>query len=185
MNMHGYKKWDETERRKTMDPEAILPAIGLKPGMTMVDIGCGQGYFAIPAARLVGKKGNVYGIDIDSEAVAHLNGMAAAAGLKNIHTTVGGAEGVVVCEECADIVFFGICLHDFEDPGVVLGNARKMLKPGGTLANLDWKKVVTEGGPPLEKRFSEQKASQLIGAAGFKVESIEDVGGRYYLVKAR
>jgi ubiquinone/menaquinone biosynthesis C-methylase UbiE len=184
--MSGYKKWDEADRKKTMDPENILPGAGLKPGMVIVDIGCGQGYFAIPAARIVGKSGKVYGIDIDGEAVAHLNDKAAAAGLKNIHTAVGGAEGTVICDGCADIVFFGICLHDFEDPGVVLANARKMLKPGGTLVNLDWKKIRdTEGGPPYEIRFSEQKASQLIGAAGFKVESIEDVGGRYYLIKAR
>jgi ubiquinone/menaquinone biosynthesis C-methylase UbiE len=67
--MHGYKGWDESDRRKTMDPERILAMAGLAPGMAFVDIGCGQGYFSIPAAHKAGPKGRVYGIDIDEEAL--------------------------------------------------------------------------------------------------------------------
>ncbi|BAI62251.1 conserved hypothetical protein [Methanocella paludicola SANAE] len=181
---HGYKRWDESDRRKTMDPDAILSKAGLKPGMTFVDIGCGQGYFALPAARIVGPKGRVYGIDIDEEALGVLGRKAADLGLM-IETIAGEGENMVACEGCADVVFFGICLHDFEDPEKVLANALRMLKPGGKLADIDWKKEPMEGGPPLEKRFSEEKALELIEGAGLAVESREDVGGRYYLITAR
>lgn len=150
--------------------------------MTIVDIGCGQGYFALAAARLPGVR--VYGIDVDEGALALLNRRAEGLGLSNVTTIVGAAEHTIACAACADIVFFGICLHDFEDPGEALANARRMLKPGGTLADLDWKKVPTEGGPPLEKRFSEEKASRLIEAAGFTVGAVADLDGRYYLITA-
>jgi ubiquinone/menaquinone biosynthesis C-methylase UbiE len=182
--MHGYKRWDESDRRKTMDPDNILDKAGLKPGMTFVDIGCGQGYFSIPAARIAGPKGKVYGIDIDEEALEQLGRKASDVGL-NVRTLAGGAEKAVVCKGCADIAFFGICLHDFEVPEKVLANARTMLKPGGTLVDLDWKKAEMEGGPPLEKRFSEKKAVKLIEDAGFVVESVSDVGGRYYMIVAK
>ena len=182
--MQGYKGWDESDRKTTMDPDVILPKAGLKPGMTLVDIGCGQGYFAIPAARIAGKKGRVYGIDIDEEALELLGRKASEAGL-DIKVITGEGEKTIACEGCADIVFFGICLHDFEAPEKVLANARRMLKPGGTLANLDWKKAEMQGGPPVEARLSERQASKLIADAGLKVQSAEDISGRYYLILAK
>jgi ubiquinone/menaquinone biosynthesis C-methylase UbiE len=184
--MHGYKAWPDGDRKKTQDPEAILTKAGLRPGMTFVDIGCGQGYFAIPAARLAGPEGKVYGIDVDREAIGVLKDKASAAGLNNIRAIVGDAERKVICEACADIAFFGICLHDFEAPEAVLKNARRALKAGGTLADLDWKKARdSAGGPPYGARFSERKASGLIEGAGFTIQSIEDIEGRYYLIRAK
>jgi 2-polyprenyl-3-methyl-5-hydroxy-6-metoxy-1,4-benzoquinol methylase len=87
----GYKGIDEGERRKMMDPNIILPKIGLKPGMTLVDVGCGQGFFAMPAARIAGPKGCVYGIDIDKEALDLLGLKASDTGL-NIQILQGEAE---------------------------------------------------------------------------------------------
>jgi cyclopropane fatty-acyl-phospholipid synthase-like methyltransferase len=55
LDWHSIHHGDETERRKWQNPEAILSEIGLKSGQTFVDIGCGDGSFAIPAARLVKK----------------------------------------------------------------------------------------------------------------------------------
>ncbi len=184
--MHGYKRWPDSDRRKTQDPEAILKQAGLEAGMAFADIGCGQGYFAIPAARLVGTEGKVYGIDIDREAIKVLAEKARELGLNNIKAIAGDAEHTMPCEACADIAFFGICMHDFESPEAVLANARRMLKPGGILADLDWKKIRDdEGGPPYEARYSERKASKLIEDAGFEVESVQDIERRYYLVIAR
>jgi ubiquinone/menaquinone biosynthesis C-methylase UbiE len=182
--LHGYKSWPEDDRRKTQDPEAIFSKAGLKPGMTVIDIGCGQGYFSIPVAKIVGKDGNVYCIDIDEESIETLKDRASREGLDNVQTFIGNAETTVPCEVCADIVFFGICLHDFEDPSQVLNNAMRMLKPSGVLADLDWKKLHMEGGPPYKIRFSEAKASRLMADAGFRVRSVEDIGDRYYLVLA-
>ena len=96
--------------------------------------------------------------------------------MNNLGLTIGKAEDVVLCDSCADIVFFGIVLHDFEDPAKVLQNAKKMLNPAGRLINLDWKKITMQLGPPLQKRFSKEKSAQLIEAAGFEVLSIKDIG---------
>ena len=126
----GYKGIDDSDRRKMMDPDVILPKIGLRPGMTLVDVGCGQGFFALPAARIAGPNGQVYGIDIDTEALDLLGHRASEAGM-NIRILQGEAEKTIACEGCADIVFFGISLHDFEEPEKVLDNAWRMLKPEG------------------------------------------------------
>jgi len=176
---------DEEDRRRWQNPDAILVDIGLKPGCTFMDIGCGDGFFTLPAARLVGEKGRVYGLDAEAEAISRLNEKAAKEGLRNLTLKVAEAEWTILCEACGDIVFFGIVLHDFKDPRRVLKNAKRMLKPDGRLINLDWKKEPMEFGPPLRIRFSEREAKSLIEEVGFKTETVKEAGPYNYLIIAR
>ncbi len=187
MKQHGCRHgpYDDRERRKWQDPEAVLSGIGLKPGFTFADIGCGSGFFTLPAARMVGESGKVYGLDPNAVLIEVIRQQSAGEGLKNLHLTVGRGEESVICEWCADIVFFGIALHDFQDPSRVLENAKKIIKPTGRLVNLDWKKEPMELGPPLSIRFDTETAVRLIKAAGFTVETIRDSGPYHYLVIAR
>ena len=180
-----YRPAIDHERRKWQNPEAILADIGLKPGFTFVDIGCGGGFFTLPAARMVGRRGKVYGLDVDARSITSLKELAAKEGLKNLNLTAGQAEESVICEQGADIVFFGIVLHDFQDPARVLENARRMVKSAGKLVNLDWKKEPMDLGPPLKIRFSEDMAVRLIQTAGFTVETVKDSGPYHYLVVAK
>jgi ubiquinone/menaquinone biosynthesis C-methylase UbiE len=175
---------DDPERRQWQDPDEILSSIGLVPGMVFVDMGCGDGYFALPAARRVGLQGKVYANDIDTGAVERLRQRAAQEGLDNLVAEVKEAEETIACEGCADIVFFGIDLHDFRDPAPVLLNAKKMLRPEGKLVDLDWKNQPMPFGPPPEKRFSIDKARNLIGSAGLRVVSVQDSGPYHYLIIA-
>lgn len=177
-----YFKADNAERREWQNPEAILADIGLKPALTFIDIGCGGGFFAMPAARITRESGKVYGIDINPDYIDELRELAVKENLKNLDLTVGKAEEVVVCENCADIVFFGVVLHDFEDASKVLKNANRMLKPNGRLFNLDWKKEQIDRGPSFQKRFSEDYAAELIRAAGFSIENIKPSGRYLYLI---
>ncbi len=175
---------DDPERLQWQDPHRILSAICVRPGMVFVDMGCGDGYFALPAARIVGPQGKVYANDIDAGAVERLRGQAAKEGLDNLFTEVKASEETIICEGCADIVFFGINLHDFEDPARVLRNAKKMLRTSGRLADLDWKDQPMAFGPPPEKRFSIKKARNLIESAGFRIVSVTDAGRFHYLIVA-
>jgi ubiquinone/menaquinone biosynthesis C-methylase UbiE len=177
--------WDESDRRRWQNPEAILTDIGLKPGFTFIDVGCGNGFFTLPAARLVGEKGKVYGIDVNAEAIEMLKKKAMKEGLQNLNLRVGIAEETILCHACADIVFFGIVLHDFKDASRVLSNAKRMIKSKGKLVDLDWKKKPMNSGPPLRIRFSEEKAASLIEAAGFKINSVRNAGPHHYLIIAK
>jgi ubiquinone/menaquinone biosynthesis C-methylase UbiE len=173
---------DDPERRSWQDPEKIFSSIGLRKGMVLVDVGCGEGYFALPAARIVGPEGMVYAVDINTDAVANLNEQAKIEGLRNLSAEVKKAEAAIACEGCADIVFFGIDLHDFADPEQVIRNAKTMLRPSGRLIDLDWKDMPMDFGPPAEKRFPVAKAKNLIESAGFTVRSVQDAGPYHYLI---
>jgi ubiquinone/menaquinone biosynthesis C-methylase UbiE len=176
---------NDPERRKWQDPEKILTCIGLEPGMTFVDVGCGDGYFAIPAARMVGQEGKVIAVDLDEGSIMRLQQKAAEDGLRHLSAEVRAAEETVACEGCADFVFFGIDLHDFADPAQVIRNARRMLRPSGLLVDLDWKPEPMSFGPPPGKRFSIGKAQQLIESAGFHVTSVKEAGPYHYIIIAR
>ena len=175
---------DDLERKRWQDPDQVLSTIGLRDGMAFVDIGCGEGYFAIPAARRLKNYGKVYAVDINAESVERLRAQADTEGLKNLTSRVGDAETTRFCEGCADIVFFGIDLHDFRDPVAVLKNAKLMLGPQGRLVDLDWKDEPMEPGPPLGKRFSIGRARHLIESVGLRVRDVQDAGPYHYLIIA-
>ncbi|MDD2471304.1 MAG: class I SAM-dependent methyltransferase [Dehalococcoidales bacterium] len=177
-------KPDDRERLKWQNPENILSDLGVKPGVNFVDAGCGRGFFALPAARMVSPGGRVWGFDINPDAIRYLKQAATDEGLRNIELSIGKAEEIIVCQKCADIVFYGVVLHDFTDPSKVLANARKMLKPGGRLVNLDWKKEKMVYGPSIEKRLSAKEAAEMIQSAGFRIESIKQNGLYHYIIIA-
>lgn len=176
--------YDEKERRTRQHPEEILQAIGVASGNTFMDIGSNDGFFTIPAAKIVGETGKVYAVDTDADAIERLKGKAAKEGLQNIVAQTNTAEDTIFYEGCADVIFFGTVLHDFSDPLKVLQNAKAMLKPTGKVINLDWKKKETEMGPPVDIRFSEEDANGLMEKAGLRVIKTKSLSQDYYLMTA-
>jgi ubiquinone/menaquinone biosynthesis C-methylase UbiE len=183
MGCHGGFSLDEATRRSWYNPEAILQE--LQSGMVFMDIGCGDGFFSILAAKKVGENGRVYAVDIDASAIERLKNKAKAEGLKNITAKAGNAEDTVFCKECADIIFYSMDLHDFADPAKVLQNAKQMIKPNGRLIDLDWKKIDVPFGPPVAIRFSEEHAAGLMQSQGFKVAEVKEVGPYHYVLTAK
>ena len=183
MGCHGGFSLDEATRRSWYNPEAILQ--DLHAGMVFMDIGCGDGFFSILAAKKVGSNGKVYAVDTDASAIERLKQKAKAEGLKNITAKAGKAEDAVFCTQCADFVFYSMDLHDFADPAKVLQNAKQMMKPNGRLIDLDWKKIDMPFGPPVSIRFSEEKATGLMRSAGFTVADVRDAGPYHYVITAK
>ncbi|MCW4041067.1 MAG: class I SAM-dependent methyltransferase [Candidatus Bathyarchaeota archaeon] len=172
------------EREQWQPPEDILDIIEIQPNSTFIDVGCGDGYFTIPAAKRVAPHGRVLAIDVNTAALTRLQEKANREHLTNLEVTTGMAEDHVLCKGCGDIVFFGINLHDFTSAAKVLQNARRMLKPSGKLVNLDWKKKPMRIGPPLHIRFSQQEAIDLIKGAEFYIVRVQDIGPYHYLIIA-
>jgi ubiquinone/menaquinone biosynthesis C-methylase UbiE len=183
--MTNHKHFGKGEMGKWHHPEINLESIGLREGMTFMDVGCGYGFFTIPAAQTVGEKGKVYAVDINAASIDQLKRDAVEKGLKNIQAEVAEAEETIFCHGCADIIFYNTVLHDFRDPAKVLHNAKTMIKPDGKLINVDWKKKLTPVGPPLHIRFSEEHAATLIKQAGFTIKSVKDLESDFYNITAK
>jgi len=116
-------------------PIAILKEAGLRPGMTVLDFGCGPGGFSLAAARLVGPEGRVYALDLHPLAIRSIERAAAKKRVHNL-IAVAGAPGRFA-DHCFDAVLLYDVLHDLPDPDAVLREMFRILKPAGFLSVRD------------------------------------------------
>jgi len=121
--------------------EARVRRAGVGPGQVVLDYACGPGYYAVPAARLVGPAGHVYALDLQPAAAAMAAGRARAAGLANVSTIVSDRD-TGLPDASVDVVLLFDAIAGIVDRRGVLGELARVLKPAGHLA------VWVEHGPP-------------------------------------
>jgi SAM-dependent methyltransferase len=108
--------------------------------MTVLEPGCGMGYFSLPLARMVGPSGRVLCVDLQPRMVAGLVRRARRAGLsERIETSVcsPGDLGVERWRGHIDLVVAIHMVHEVDDPGRLLAQAHDSLRPGGHLLLLE------------------------------------------------
>jgi ubiquinone/menaquinone biosynthesis C-methylase UbiE len=172
------------ERRREQDPEGLWERIGLRPGDVVVDVGAGSGYFAIPAARRVGPQGRVYAVDLSVELVELVRERARSAGLVQLEARASSLEHIPLPDGLADLVLLANVLHDI--PPSTVGEAVRLLRPGGRLIDLDWKKEPGASGPPESVRLSPSEAEHRLAGHGLRVvERWEDGEHHYGLLLSR
>jgi ubiquinone/menaquinone biosynthesis C-methylase UbiE len=111
----------------------ILAEVGIKPGFSILDYGCGPGSYTIAAAQLVGKSGKIYALDIHSLAVQQVQNTASKKGLTNIETILSDcATGLP--DESIDVALLYDILHELSRPVEVLAELHRVLKPNGILS---------------------------------------------------
>lgn len=150
-----------------LDPREAVKEFGVKEGMTVADFGSGAGHFVLALAPLVGRSGLVYAVDIREEALEVTRGYATIQGALHIRTVRADLErqnGSGLGDASVDIVLCSNILHQVEDASAVLREARRVLKPHGTLIVLEW-----DGASSMAPQGAiEKEAMQDIAAeAGF------------------
>lgn len=94
------------------DGKIFLKEIGVKKGQVILDFGCSVGHYTIPIAKVVGKKGKVYAVDKDREALTLLMQIAKLEGLENIVPITNSGEFKINLEDdTADVVLLYDILH--------------------------------------------------------------------------
>ncbi|MGM0532241.1 MAG: class I SAM-dependent methyltransferase [Bacteroidota bacterium] len=128
----------EVEKWINQDGEPYLENIGLKKNYTVLDFGCGEGHYTIPAAKVVGEQGKVYAVDKSRFTLDELMDDAKSQGLDNIFPVVDHSEELDIDleEGSVDFMLFYDVLHFIEPEKrrKVYKNACKLLKSGGILS---------------------------------------------------
>jgi ubiquinone/menaquinone biosynthesis C-methylase UbiE len=181
---HGHRRWGPQEG--AFDPREVLEQIGVAEGDVLLDAGCGEGRFAIPAASMVGATGKVYAADTSAERIAALERLARDRGLDQIEAFVADVtEQIPAPADTADVCLIANVLHGLVDNGVVRGELReikRVLRPEGTLAILDFRKDLDRPpGPPVSLRLDPLRTESLLSRYGFRQESSTEAGRYHYL----
>jgi ubiquinone/menaquinone biosynthesis C-methylase UbiE len=126
---------DSRLRQRLMDPVQILQGATVRAGQTVLEVGCGRGFFTIPAAEMVGQQGRVVALDVAGAAVEYVARKAQAAGLANVTTVrADGAATGLPGGEIDVVLLLGVIPAPTLPLRRLLPEMQRLLKPEGTLA---------------------------------------------------
>lgn len=126
-------------REQEERPREALRALQLKPGMTVCDMGCGNGYWTLLMSEKVGDDGKVLAVDIQPEMLTLLRARCKEAKVTNVKPVLGGLADPHLPAESVDLLLMVDVYHEFSYPKIMLQNIRKSLKEDGVIALLEYR----------------------------------------------
>ncbi|PWJ93012.1 MULTISPECIES: class I SAM-dependent methyltransferase [Mesorhizobium] len=168
------------------DPAAVLSATGIKPGMEVIDLCCGDGWFTLPIARVVR---HVVAIDIDADLLEAARRRLAESGATNCDFVAGDAyELASLVSRPADFIFMANAFHGVPDRPRLARAVRATLSPGGRFAIVNWHQrpretTIVQGeprGPRTELRLSPEQTIAAAEAGGLRLTELVEVPPYHY-----
>jgi SAM-dependent methyltransferase len=154
-------------------------ALGLLlPALEVADLGCGEGYLTVEAARWARR---VVAVDRSSQVLARARALAAKRGVRNVTWKRGDLERLPIRDRVVDVALLSQALHHAEDPSRALAEAFRVLRPGGRVLILDLREHdevwVSETLDDRWLGFSEDRLKTLVADAGFTAVTVR-IGAR-------
>lgn len=122
--------------RRTAERNAAFLLPHLKPGMRLLDVGCGGGSITLGLARAVAP-GETVGIDLSGPSIEHARELASTQGVASVRFEAGDAAKLPFEDGSFDAVFAHAVLQHVEDPSKVARELRRVLRPCGVIAVAD------------------------------------------------
>jgi ubiquinone/menaquinone biosynthesis C-methylase UbiE len=152
------EKLDNPKRRESMPPEETLKKFKIGHKGTLLDIGCGIGYFTIPAAKII-TNGNAVGVDIMTEILDIAR--EKAGDISNIEFKKSEEYSFPVEDNSIDYVFVCNVVHEIEDKVRFFTEIKRVLTNEGYIYIIDWDKREMKIGPPVNERVSKEEVRNL------------------------
>jgi predicted methyltransferase len=144
------KDFDDPARDAWQRPDDVVAALGLRPGMTVADVGAGTGYFTVRLARAV-PDGQIIATDIEPDMVRYLGERAQRERLTNIRTVLAGAADPNLAAASIDRILVVDVWHHLGDRVHYAAGLAAALRPGGEIAVVDFTAASSHGPPPAHR----------------------------------
>jgi protein-L-isoaspartate O-methyltransferase len=167
------------------DPAGVLAKVGLQPGMDVIDLCSGDGWFTLQIAKIARQ---VTAIDIDANLLEVARHRLTENGIRNCKFISGDAFDIAKLATPSDFVFMANAFHGVPDCAWLAQAVKSALKPGGHFAIVNWHKGPCEEttilgeprGPKTELRMSPEETIKLVESGGLKCTSIVEVPPYHY-----
>ncbi len=161
------KKLDSEWRRKAMPPKETLEKVGLTKHDVVADIGCGIGYFTMPASEIGDK---VYAMDISNEMLEDIKEKCRELNRDNVEIVKTDEYDLKIPNESVSFSILVNVLHEIEDKKRLLKEIIRISKTGFKVAVIEWDKKVTDMGPPVDHRLDKETIKKLFHDLGLSIE---------------
>ena len=169
------------------NPEGVLRSLGVEPGMVVVDLCCGDGYFTAPLARIVG--GQVYGVDIDPAMLEQTRAEDKRAGTTVLDLICADARHLPkLLPGKVDYVLIANTFHGVPEKTAMAQAVAAALNPSGQFTVVNWYPLPREHtvvldkprGPKTEMRMSPDDVRLVVEPAGFTLEQVVELPPFHY-----
>src|SRR5262249_4991628 len=162
----------------------IMASLGLKPGVTVVDIGAGPGVLTLPMAKTVAPA-KAYAVEIDQGFLDRINAKARQEKVGNIVTVLGAFEDPKLPARDADVVLFHDVLHHIKERAAYLKATARYVKPGGRIAVVELPPDGSHKDQP-ELVVTKDQVKGWMADAGFKpIQEFNGLTGKWFVVYGR
>jgi ubiquinone/menaquinone biosynthesis C-methylase UbiE len=172
----------EEARDNVREAQEVMDRAGVVPGMTVADIGAGEGYYTVRLAARVGAQGRVLAQDIIPAVRDKLAERVNREALDNVSVKLGAPADPKLPDNSFDRIFLMHMYHEITEPYEFLWRLRPALRPGGRVAVVDMDRPTNDHGTPpalLDCEFA------AVGYARVYREAMPKVGGYLAMYEAR
>jgi ubiquinone/menaquinone biosynthesis C-methylase UbiE len=173
-----------------IDAEVFFDAIALAPGMTVLDLACGEGRYTLAMAQKMETDSRIIAVDLWEEGIASLRQSAEALPSVSVETHVADIRRKLpIADGTVDVCLMATVLHDIVHEGnplPVLKEVARVLKPKGVLAVVEFKKQDGPPGPPKAIRLRLEEVTALLLPVGFlRFSGVVELGPEVYFTRFR
>jgi cyclopropane fatty-acyl-phospholipid synthase-like methyltransferase len=175
--------FDDPKRDAWQQPDRVVTALAITPGMTVADVGAGTGYFEKRLSTAVGASGRVLAVDVEPDMIRYLKERAAKENTPNVEPRLATPEDAALGTAAVDRILIVDTWHHIPEREAYAKKLAAALKPGGFVLVVDFTQV-TDRGPPKPMRIPPEQVAKELQAGGLHTSTVDAGLPDQFVIKA-